>query len=487
MRSRSSCAGRCSSSPATSDRKWRGPSVAVLGAPLLTLVLACSSAAPTDSPVPTAASPTAIPSTAASIVPPSPTPSPSSATHSPVVTAVAVTPTPAPAATPTAASTPSPHPTPIPVPTECCAVTPSPVPTVEPSPSSSPEVTPAPTPEPTPEPSPSPTAAVATVLAGAGTDDPGDGGPATAAKLRHPSGIAVGPDGTIWIVDNNAYVLRSITTDGIIHTSARGFVGPQGDAVSPSGTVYVADRGSYAVYRIGAKGKLILFAGQALRSGFGGDGGLAKRAFLSQPYDVATDAAGNVYIADTANQRIREVDAKSGKIRTIAGSGQRDFSGDGGLATDAALNEPNAVAVNAAGTVLYIADYGNARLRRVDLVTGIITTVAGSGGSGGSYDPALTGIQTPLNRIQEIALDAAGNAYLPVFYNNLGTLVMRLDPAGNMTRIAGGGTSPDADVPALDLQLPSIEALEIDPFTGALLIGVQDGRVFSIPGVAQGQ
>jgi sugar lactone lactonase YvrE len=302
--------------------------------------------------------------------------------------------------------------------------------------------------------------------------------------LRHPSGVAVGPDGTIWIVDNNSYLLRSVTTDGVIHTNATGFEGPQGVAVAPNGTVYVADRGSYRVVRPGTKGKLVGVAGDPLHPGFRGDGGQAKRAWLWQPYDVATDAAGNLYIADTSNQRIRMVDAATGKIRTIVGNGKPGFTGDGGPARDAELYNPEAIAVDPAGTVLYIADYTNARLRRVDLVTGIITTVAGVGSGSVSYDSSLTGAMTPLTRIIAVALDASGNVYLPVFYNNLGTLVMRLDPSGTMTRVVGGGTSDALGGPASEFRLPTVEALEINPFTGELLICVGDGRILAIPDVA---
>jgi hypothetical protein len=133
---------------------------------------------------------------------------------------------------------------------------------------------------------------------------------------------------------------------------------------------------------------------------------------------------------------------------------------------------------------MYIGDYGNGRLRRVDLATGMVTTVAGTGTSPVPYDAALTGENTPLNRIIAVAMDGAGNVYMPVFYTDLGTLIMRLDASGTMTRIAGGGESGTADVPATDLLLPSVESLEINPISGALLVGVGDGRVFSIPDVA---
>jgi DNA-binding beta-propeller fold protein YncE len=324
-----------------------------------------------------------------------------------------------------------------------------------------------------------------TVLAGGGTDDPGDGGPATSAFMRHVTGIAVGPDGTVWIVDSNSDRLRSVTPDGLIHTSAQGFDAAAGVAVAQDGTVYVAERSGYIVVKIGARGKLITVAGMQYLAGFSGDRGPAKRAKLSQPWDVAADAAGNLYIVDSSNQRIRFVDARTLKISTIAGNGTRGFAGDGGLAKNAALDSPQSIAVDPAGTVMYIGDYGNARLRRVDLATGIISTVAGTGSGYGQYDPAKTGPETAVNRIIAVALDAAGNAYMPVFYNDLGNVVMRLDPSGTLTRVAGGGKPDSTSRAPWDVTLSAIDCLEIDPFTGALLICQQVGTVLSVPDVAE--
>lgn len=326
---------------------------------------------------------------------------------------------------------------------------------------------------------------MASLIAGGGTADPGDNGPATSALLRRATGLAVGPDGTIWIVDSNSNRLRTVTTDGIIHTRAQGFEAAIGVTVANDGTVYVADRAGYVVVRIGPKGKLVLVAGILFGAGFSGDRGPAKRARLAQPYDVATDAAGNLYIVDSSNERIRFVDAKTLKIRTIAGNGTRGFAGDNGPATDAALDTPQAVAVDQAGTVMYIGDYGNARLRRVDLVTGIITTVAGTGSGYGPYDPLTTGVNTAVNRIVAVALDAAGNVYMPVFYSDLGSTIMRLDPFGVMTRVAGGGTSESPDAAPLDLQLSVVDCLEINPLTGSLLICRQEGQVLSVTDVAE--
>jgi len=123
--------------------------------------------------------------------------------------------------------------------------------------------------------------------------------------------------------------------------------------------------------------------------GFAGDGGPAAKALLNGPFDVVFDAAGNLFFSDTFNNRIRKVDARSGVITTVAGSGEKGYSGDGGPATRAALNEPYGVVVDRAGN-LYIADRLNRRVRRIDAASGVITTVAGNGEAayGGDGGPA---------------------------------------------------------------------------------------------------
>lgn len=297
------------------------------------------------------------------------------------------------------------------------------------------------------------------------------------------TGLAVATDGTIWIVDSNSGTLLTVTPDGLIHTVATGMYGPQGMCLAPDAQPYIAERGMNRVVTTTASGSLKAVAGSGFHAAFRGDGGLAKRAYLSQPYDVASDAAGNLYIADTSNQRVRFIDAVSGKISTIAGNGTQGFSGDGGPAIDAELSSPEAVAVDPAGTVLYIADYGDEHLRRVDLTTGIITTVVGSGVGSVAYDPLLTGLQVAPTRLIAVALDAQGNVYLPVFFTNKGQMVMRMDPSGHLTIAAGGGTSSEPGVPATSFALPPIEVLEIEPATGALLIGSNNGMVYRIPGV----
>ena len=322
------------------------------------------------------------------------------------------------------------------------------------------------------------------VAAGGGTADPSAGGSATDAHILRPTGLAVAADGTIWIVDSNAGTLLTVTPDGQIHLVASGMTGPQGMCLTPQGQPYVADRGANRVVTTDGHGGVKAVAGSEFHADFRGDGGPAKKAYLSQPYDVACDAAGNLYIADTSNARVRFIDAQTGTISTIAGNGTQAFAGDGGAATDAELTNPEALAVDPAGTVLYIADYGDSHLRRVDLATGIITTVAGSGAGSVAYDPKLTALQVAPTRLIAVATDAQGNVYLPVFFTDKGQVVMRVDPAGNLSIAAGGGTSSDIGVPATEFRLPSVEALCIEPSTGALLIASNDGRVYRIPGVA---
>lgn len=294
--------------------------------------------------------------------------------------------------------------------------------------------------------------------------------------------MAGGPDGSIWIVDSSSARLRVVSTNGIISTRTDRLFQPSGVAVDPGGKVYVTE--AYRVLSALDGGKVEPIAGKALDAGSRGDGGPAKRALLFAPSDVAVDAAGNLYIADSGNSRIRRIDAATKTIRTIAGDGDEGFGGDGGPATDAQLQRPAAIEVDPDTSTLYIADTRNERLRAVDLTTGTITTIAGIGGPAVAYDPALTGPQTPTTTLNTIALDGAGNLYMVVPYTDLGRIVMRMAPDGSMTRVVGGGVSPAAGVPALDFRLPDVTGMAIDPTTGALLIASSDGRVYRVTGVS---
>jgi sugar lactone lactonase YvrE len=225
-----------------------------------------------------------------------------------------------------------------------------------------------------------PSGTISTV-AGASTSQgfSGDGGPATAALLNFPSGVAVDAAGNLYIADSNNNRIRRVTADGTISTVAgngtAGFSGdggpatnaslhqPQRVAADTNGNLYVADWWNHRIRRVDPNGTISTVAGNGT-SGYSGDGGSATSASLQYPMGVAVDAAGNLYIADSRNNRIRRVTA-NGVISTVAGNGIAGFSGDGGPAASASLNTyPNGVAVGSAGD-LYIADTGNNRVRKV--------------------------------------------------------------------------------------------------------------------------
>ena len=217
------------------------------------------------------------------------------------------------------------------------------------------------------------------------------------------------------------------------------FSGPIGVAVDNAGNIYIADCNDARVRKVNTtSGIVTTVAGNGLWS-FGGDGGFATQASLYSPYGVAVDNAGNIYIADTYNHRIRKVDT-SGIITTVAGSGGSgyyggSYSGDNGPATEARLYYPSGVAVDNTGNI-YIADYFNNRIRRID-TGGIITTIAGNGqsGFGGDGSPAT---QASLFFPRGVTLDNAGSIYIADTSNNR---IRKVDTSGIITTIAGNGQS----------------------------------------------
>ncbi len=230
----------------------------------------------------------------------------------------------------------------------------------------------------------------------------GDGGLAVNAALNRPSRLSFGSDGHLLLIDQGNGRIREIDKTGIIRTVAgdrtsgfsgdggpavdAAFGGPQGLTADSAGSFFIADTGNLRVRRVGPDGVVQTVAGNG-DIGFSGDGGPALQARLSPPADVAVDASGNLFIADTTNQRIRRVDA-TGTIKTAAGDGQSGYAGDGGPANRARLFNPAGVAIDNSGRLL-IADTQNDRVRRVES-NGVITTVAGTGqrGSGGDGGPA---------------------------------------------------------------------------------------------------
>lgn len=240
----------------------------------------------------------------------------------------------------------------------------------------------------------------------------GDGGPAVSARLNGPAGVAVGPDGTIWISDQGNHRIRRIDpVDGTASTaagtgspgsagdggpgSAAQFNSPAGLRHGPDGAIHIADRDNHRVRRIDpATGLVTTVAGSGV-AGFSGDGGPALTAALSGPEDVAFDSDGRLLIADAGNHRVRRVDPVDGRISTVAGSGAAGLAGDGGPATAANLNGPSALAVAGDG-VWYVADSLNRRIRQVDAVSGNITTLSGAGAAPAEGQPAyLATLESP--------------------------------------------------------------------------------------------
>ena len=221
----------------------------------------------------------------------------------------------------------------------------------------------------------------------------GDGGPATAAQLDYPFGVAVDLKGNVYIVDTYNHAIRMVSVDTNIITTVAGF-------------------GSY---------------------GYSGDGGPATSATMNQPEDVAVDVQGNIYIADTENNAIRMVTKSTGNITTVAGAGSIGNSGDGGPATSAMLNHPYGVAVDVQGNI-YIADTNNNVIRKVNISTGIITTVAGFIGSYGYVDGGPATLAT-LFSPTAVAVDVHGNIYI---VETVYTVIRMVNiSTGNITTVAG--------------------------------------------------
>ena len=217
----------------------------------------------------------------------------------------------------------------------------------------------------------------------------GDGGPATSAQLLAPAGVAVDSFGNLYIADQGNNAIRvvangNISTLGTSDASPLKLKTPAGVAVDTSGNVFIADKGNHRIVERTAVGIWSVVAGTGT-SGFSGDNGPATKATLSFPAAVVVDAAGQIYIADTLNSRIRLV-TTAGIITTIAGTGRPSYSGDGGPATNAALYDPPGVAVDAAGNV-YVADANNERVRLLQVVP---TVFSGGVVNAASFDTNIS-------------------------------------------------------------------------------------------------
>ncbi len=289
----------------------------------------------------------------------------------------------------------------------------------------------------------------------------GDNAAATSATLNDPMGVTVDASGNIFIADTGNNVIRKVAPDGTITTIAGDFAlgsgysgdgfaatsarlnAPMGLALDESGNLFIADTGNNVVRMINlSTGTITTVAGDfTLGSGFSGDGYVAIDAQLNAPNGIATDAAGDLFIADTGNSVVRKV-SSDGSITTVAGNytlGPGD-GGDGYAATSAQLCIPSSVAVDAAGN-LFIADTGNNAIRRVDS-TGIISTYAGNSALGPGYSgDGRSAINAQLDNPNGIATDHNGNLFIADSVNNVVRKVapsLYWDPSQTETEDGGG-------------------------------------------------
>ena len=276
------------------------------------------------------------------------------------------------------------------------------------------------------------TGIITTVAGSGGNGSSGDGGLAILAKFKNAEGVFVVANGDLYLADTGNHEIRKVTAATglvtlVVGSTSPGYSGDGGAAtaarlrlpaaivVAANGDMYIADTGNDAVRKVtAATGITTTYAGTGT-TGYTGDGGAATSARLSGPQGLVLAANGDLYIADTGNNVIRRVTAATGVITTFAGTGTAGFLGDGGVATSARLNAPESVSISASGE-LYIADAGNNRIRRVS-TGGTITTVAGTGTAGSAGDGGLP-TAAQLNSPHGIAVSTSGTYYISDRVNN---------------------------------------------------------------------
>jgi streptogramin lyase len=306
-----------------------------------------------------------------------------------------------------------------------------------------------------------------------GTGKPGpaaDGAPAASSPTNNPYGLAIGPDGALYVceIDNERVVrvdLKSGKVTVVAGNGQKGYSGDGGPATAASlyepyevtfdraGNMFFVEMKNNIVRRVDGKTKIITTVAGTGKAGFSGDGGRAAKAELNQPHSIAFDPQGRLLICDIANRRIRRVDMKNGIIETYAGTGERKNPTDGAPVAGSPLNGPRAIAVNAKGDLIVVLREGNA-VYRIDAATQTIHHFAGTGEKGNSGDggPAKA---ARLNGPKGISAAPDGSFYIADTENHT---IRRIDPkTGTITTVAGTGErgdGPDGDPLACKLSRP---------------------------------
>jgi sugar lactone lactonase YvrE len=325
-------------------------------------------------------------------------------------------------------------------------------------------------------------AGVIFLQAGNGTfGSTGNGGQAKVAELSNPFGVVVGSSGNIYIADTFSDVIRKVNSGTGVITVVAGTTGqsgysgdngpatsaklfdPRGLALDTSGHLFIADRDNNVIREVNLSTGIITTVAGNHTFGFSGDGGQATAAELGSPSAVAMDSAGtHLFIADTFNFRIREVDLTSGVISTFAGNGTFGFSGDGGQATAAELTDTTGVVVDPNGNV-YVSDSDNDVVRKVD-TTGVITTIAGTPGQSGFTGNGGPATAAKLFTPWGLALGSTGNLFIADRDNNMIREVNLT--SGVISTVAGNGTfgSLGNNGTATAAELSSPRSVAVDSF-----------------------
>ena len=311
----------------------------------------------------------------------------------------------------------------------------------------------------------------------------GDGGPADKARLNNPFAVARGPDGFVYICDVDNHRIRRVARDGTITTYAgsgkRGHAGDGGPAIGAAldqpyemawdkaGNLFFVEIGSHVVRRVDTKTGIISTVAGIAKAGFAGDGGPATEARLAQPHSLAFDAAGDLYVCDIGNHRIRKIDMKTSTIRTWAGDGRKKTSPDGTPAAGSSLHGPRALAFAPDGTLWVALREGNAVLK-FDPKAGTLLRVAGTGKSGFTGNGGPAGDAT-LSGPKCLGLDAEGNVYLADTESHS---IRKIDAKrGTLELLIGDGKKGDGpDGPASKCRLARPHGVFVDR-GGAVFVG----------------